>query len=313
MNTPINFKDSYSLKLIGMNTYFNEMIKLYDVKKFPKILLLNGKKGLGKFTLVMHFINYLFSKNEKTPYNTVEKIINVNSPFYNSLIKKTSQDIIFIQAEENKSIKIEDIRNLKSILSNSSLSSNPRFIVIDEVEFLNSNSVNALLKTLEEPSANNFFILINNQQTKLVETISSRCLQTNIFLRSSQRCEIINYLIEDREIQNLIDTNNNLSPGNFIKYNEIYLKYKINKNDNILTKLNILINAYKKDKDKSLINLAYFVIDNSFFFKIQNNINEIEFLLNTKSSIINTINDYVYFNLNINSVLNSIKIKLNNV
>jgi DNA polymerase-3 subunit delta' len=313
MNTPINFKDSYSLKLVGMNTYFNEMIKLYDVKKFPKILLLNGKKGLGKFTLVMHFINYLFSKNEKTPYNTVEKIINVNSPFYNSLIKKTSQDIIFIQAEENKSIKIEDIRNLKSILSNSSLSSNPRFIVIDEVEFLNSNSVNALLKTLEEPSANNFFILINNQQTKLVETISSRCLQTNIFLRSSQRCEIINYLIEDREIQNLIDTNNNLSPGNFIKYNEIYLKYKINKNDNILTKLNILINAYKKDKDKSLINLAYFVIDNSFFFKIQNNINEIEFLLNTKSSIINTINDYVYFNLNINSVLNSIKIKLNNV
>ena len=313
MNTPINFKDSYSLKLIGMNTYFNEMIKLYDVKKFPKILLLNGKKGLGKFTLVMHFINYLFSKNEKIPYNIVEKIINVNSPFYNSLIKKTSQDIIFIQAEENKSIKIEDIRNLKSILSNSSLSSNPRFIVIDEVEFLNSNSVNALLKTLEEPSANNFFILINNQQTKLVETISSRCLQTNIFLRSSQRCEIINYLIEDREIQNLIDTNNNLSPGNFIKYNEIYLKYKINKNDNILTKLNILINAYKKDKDKSLINLAYFVIDNSFFFKIQNNINEIEFLLNTKSSIINTINDYVYFNLNINSVLNSIKIKLNNV
>ena len=38
-----------------------------------------------------------------------------------------------------------------------------------------------------------------------------------------------------------------------------------------------------------------------------------EFLLNTKSNIIETINNFVKFNLNINTVLNSIKIKLKNV
>jgi DNA polymerase-3 subunit delta' len=313
MHTSTNNKRLYSTKLVGLDVYLDEMIKLYDAKKLPKVLLLNGKKGIGKFTLIMHLINYIFSKNEKVPYNTKEKILNINSFFYNSFLKKTLQDIILIQAEENKDIKINDIRALKSTLANSSLSDNPRFIIIDEVEFLNTNSVNALLKTLEEPSQNNFFILINNQQKKLLETISSRCLETNIFLDTNRRNEVINYLIDDRKIENLIDSSINVSPGLFLKFNEIYFKYKISKEDNMLIKLNTLINGYKKEKDKSLISLAYFIIDYSFFNKIQSNINEIEFLLNTKSSIIKTINDFVQFNLNINSVLNTIKIKLSHV
>ena len=90
--------------------------------------------------------------------------------------------------------------------------------------FLNQNSINALLKTLEEPSDNNFFILINNQQAKLIDTISSRCLKNNIFLNSTQRIEAINYLVKDRKIESLINFNNNLTPGLFLKFNEIFLK-----------------------------------------------------------------------------------------
>ena len=182
MNTPANLNQLYSKKLVGLDSYFNEMIKLYEAKKFPHVLLLSGKKGLGKFTLTMHFINYVFSKKEADAYNVKEKTINVDSFFYNSFLNKTTQDVIFIQAEENKNIKIDDIRSLKSTIANTSLSDNPRFTIIDEVEFLNTNSVNALLKTLEEPTTNNFFILINNQQSELIETVSSRCLKNNIFL-----------------------------------------------------------------------------------------------------------------------------------
>jgi len=308
-----NYNLSFSTQLIGLEKYFDEMIELYENQKFPKVLLLSGNKGIGKFTLVAHFINYIFSKKEKIPYNINNKIINKNSTFYNLLLKKMTQDVIFIEAIENKNIKIDDIRSLKSTLANSSLSNNPRFTVIDEVEFLNTNSINALLKTLEEPTDNNFFILINNRQANLIETISSRCLKTNIFLNLTQRNKVIDYLFEDRNIKNVIDPSISLSPGSFLKFNEIYLKYKINLNDNIFNKLNILINAYKKEKDRSLIALAYFLIDHSFFYKIKDNKNEIEFLLSTKSSVIQSIKDFVQYNLNINLVLNSIKIKLNNV
>ena len=185
-----------STKLISLNFYFNEMLNLYDTKNFPKVLLLNGTKGIGKFTLVIHFLNYIYSKSEKTPYNVRDKVINTDSIFYNSLLYQTAQDVLFIKAEENKNIKIEDIRNLKSTLSRSSLSNNPRFTIIDEVEFLNDSSVNALLKTLEEPSNNNYFILINNKQADLIKTISSRCLKSNIFLNLEQRKEVINFLIQ---------------------------------------------------------------------------------------------------------------------
>ena len=50
----------YSTKLISLEIYFDEMVKLYESNTLPKVLLLNGKKGIGKFTLVFHFLNYIF-------------------------------------------------------------------------------------------------------------------------------------------------------------------------------------------------------------------------------------------------------------
>ena len=53
-----------SIKLISFEKNFNEMINLYDGGNFPKVLLLNGMKGIGKFTLVFHFLNYIYSKKK---------------------------------------------------------------------------------------------------------------------------------------------------------------------------------------------------------------------------------------------------------
>jgi len=309
----INAVLSQSTQLIGLDYYFDEMVKLYKSNKFPKVLLLNGQKGIGKFTLVLHFLNYIFSTKEKTNYNTNNKIININSKFYNSIINQTSQEIILLQAQEDKNVKIDDIRKLKTSLSSSSLSDEPRFTIIDEVEFLNINSANALLKTLEEPSDNNYFILINNQQSNLLETISSRCLKNNIFLNTAQKKSIIDFLIQDQKIEILIDKNEYMSPGQFIIYNDHFKKYKIFSSDDIKTKLQKLLHAYKKDKNKTLISLSFFLIDQFFYKLIIENENRIEFLLNIKFSIIDRINDFIKYNLNINSVLNGIELKINNV
>jgi DNA polymerase-3 subunit delta' len=302
-----------SQKLISLDRYFDEMVELYKSKKLPKVLLLNGKKGIGKFTLVIHFLNYVYTQNEPKKYNLKEKIINQESIFYKNLLNQTNQDIILIKAEEGKNIKIEDIRNLKILISKTSLSSNPRFTVIDDVEFINENSVNALLKSLEEPLDNNFFILINNQQADLIKTISSRCLKSNIFLNNTEIKNVVNYLVKERNIVDLIDFDFDLTPGLFLHFNEIFAKYGIDKHDQIFNKINKLLNHYKKQKDKSLINLTIFLIDRFFHELIGKNENKLEFLLNVKTSIINNINDLIYYNLNINSVLNSIEIKLKNV
>jgi DNA polymerase-3 subunit delta' len=302
-----------SIKLISMNKYFNEMVQLHDTESFPKVLLLSGKKGIGKFTLVFHFLNYIFSKKDNFNYNTEDKIIDVNSNFYNSIINQNCADVIFLQAIEGKNIKIDDVRNLKSTLSSSSLSTNPRFIIIDEVEFLNTNSVNALLKTLEEPSKNNFFILINNQQADLIATISSRCLQNKIYLNLNDRNKIVDHLIENRKISLLINDDGILTPGLLLAYNELFVKYKIFPEDDIFLKVHKLLNAFKKDKDKTLIGLTVFLVDQFFYKLIKKNNNRIDFLLHLKLSIVYKINDFIVYNLNINSVLKSIEFKLKNV
>jgi DNA polymerase III delta prime subunit len=301
-----------SIELILMDRYINEMITLYNSKKFPKVLLLNGKKGIGKLTLTIHFLNYIFTKNEKKPYDLKNKKINSDSIFYNQLLNQTNQDVLLIEGKENKNIKIEDIRNLKTTLSTSSLSKNPRFTIIDEVEYMNENSANALLKTLEEPTDNNFFILINNQQADLLKTISSRCVINNIFINSEETNTIIEFLLQNNKIENLINSYDNLTPGLFLCFNEIYLRLNIEENENISSKINKLLNDYKKIKDKVLINLTLFLIDQYFLKLIQTNENKLDFLLNIKSDIVNNINDFIYYNLNINSVLNSIDKRLKN-
>ena len=311
---PSTFDPLLNPKLVALDEQFNQLINLYENNKFPKVLLLNGKKGLGKFTLINHFLNYLFTKNEKEKkYNITKKEINTDSKFYSSLLNQTSQEILFLKAEENKNIKIEDVRNLKQIISNTSLIDQPRFIIIDEVEYLNGNSANALLKILEEPSLNNFFILINNQQSDLLKTISSRCLAENIFMPYNKKKNVIDYLINLNQIKNIIIEDKSLTPGTFIKFNYICEKYEITNEQSLENKLNLLLNLYKKDKDKAFISLIYYFIDIHFLKMIKDRSMKTDYLLKRKSMIFENLDNLTKYNLNISSVLNDINFKLQNV
>ena len=311
---PSTFDPLLNPKLVALDEQFDQLINLYENNKFPKVLLLNGKKGLGKFTLINHFLNYLFTKNEKEKkYNITKKEINTNSKFYSSLLNQTSQEILFLKAEENKNIKIEDVRNLKQIISNTSLIDQPRFIIIDEVEYLNGNSANALLKILEEPSLNNFFILINNQQSDLLKTISSRCLAENIFMPHNKKKDVIDYLINLNQIKNIIIEDKSLTPGTFIKFNYICEKYEITNEQSLENKLNLLLNLYKKDKDKAFISLIYYFIDIHFLKMIKERSMKTDYLLKRKSMIFENLDNLTKYNLNISSVLNDINFKLQNV
>ena len=68
------------VNLYGLTNHFNELKSLYDNKKLPNKILLTGLKGLGKFTLSLHFINYVLSKNESYPYDLENfKINDINN------------------------------------------------------------------------------------------------------------------------------------------------------------------------------------------------------------------------------------------
>ena len=134
----------------------------------------------------------------------------------------------------------------------------PRFIIFDDVELFNNNSLNALLKILEEPSKNNHFVLINNLSNPLIDTIKSRCLEIKILLNEKKRQNIIKFLIEKFKIQLAIDPQSSyLTPGNFIKFNYILKEFDILIDQDFLKNLGILLTLYKKEKIIIFIDLIF--------------------------------------------------------
>ena len=298
-SNPLESKD-----LFGLNKHFLLLVNLYKNDKFPKVLLLSGKKGSRKFTLVNHFLNYIF--DEKS-YDLKNKRIDIKSKVYSKILGNTYQNIILINNEDDKRAKIDDIRSLKSTLSKSIISDLPRFIVIDNVELLNHNSLNSLLKIIEEPTGSNNFILVDNQQDSLLETVSSRCIKMNFFLSTNEKREIINQLISNFSLEVKIDPNSyDLLPGVFLNFNTLCLENNINLENNYSLILNKLMTLYKKNKSRNIINFLIFYTE-AYFFKLSyNNSKYIDYLNKKKTEIIKRINDFKTYNLNVNSVISSI-------
>ena len=117
-------------KLIGHETYLEKFVTLYENNELPNKILLSGKKGIGKSLLTEKFLYKIFNSN-----NDNELIKNKSHP--NILnIKKNN---------EKKNIEIDQIREIIKFTNQSSFNNKSRFIILDDVEFLNINSSNACL------------------------------------------------------------------------------------------------------------------------------------------------------------------------
>ena len=108
-----NFNPLFSLKLFGLNKYILELINLYKNKKLPKVLLITGDKGLGKFTMAFHLINYVLSSNTKNSYDLANLAINKDNLFYKTALSNVNENIIIVSNGNNKKTSIEDVRIIK--------------------------------------------------------------------------------------------------------------------------------------------------------------------------------------------------------
>ena len=310
MILPKFFYPKNSLNLFGLNNKFIFLKNLYQKKKLPKVLMLSGNKGSGKSTLVNHLMYFAFDKKN---YNEKDNEYYGNSFFYSQYKNNSFPNIIYLVGSDFKNIKIVDIRDLKKKIYQTSISNDHRFIILDDVELFNNNSLNALLKVIEEPSKNNNFILINNKSKPLIETVKSRCLDIKVILNEQERLKIIESLIRKNIIESIIiDKSSQLSPGQFIKFNYIFDEKKIMPNKDFLKNLKTLLDLYKKEKDIMFIDMALF-LTNNYFTNLKDNksINN-EKIIDFKMFIFDNINKFFLYNLNQNALLNNISNKINN-
>ena len=242
-----------NINLYGLESYFKECASLYDEHRLPNKILFSGKKGLGKSTLAYHIINYVCSQNENNKYDKINNVINVENKSFKLIQNSTHPNFYLIDIfEGKKTIDIEQIRTMITYTNKSNFNENPRFVLIDNIESLNKNSINALLKIVEEPKKNLFFILIHNNETKILPTLISRCLTFKINLNFKEVVLVANKVLNKNifEVLNENLVNHYSSPGQIFRLinyaNDKKIDLKNQSLDEILINL-IDNNSYKKN------------------------------------------------------------------
>ena len=216
-----------------VNTCLNSIIKN---KSFANGYIFYGAEGVGKKRTALRFIKEIF-KQFTTCENIEERINNNNHPDFliiepDSLFatkSSKSSDLEKTIKSGSEIIKIAQIRNIKTFLSQKSLNSGKKIVLIIDAHLLNEASSNCLLKTLEEPS-NGIFILITSKLNLLLDTIISRCQIVRFRSFSSKQIKSIfkDYLDTSKsnivakvKFEDLINSSNG-SPSQFWKNIEIW-------------------------------------------------------------------------------------------
>jgi len=311
----MNIKPHENIKLYGMDSYFNEIAELYIQNKMPNKILLSGKKGLGKSTLAYHLINYILSENQAFTYDRKNFIINSDNKSYKLLNNNTHPNFYKIDLiEEKKNIDIGQIREMITYTNKSTFNNKPRFILIDNIENLNKNSVNALLKVVEEPNKKIYFILIHNNEKNILNTLKSRCLIFKINFTFDESIKISNLLLNNN-LFNLINydlINYYNTPGEFMRLIDFAKEKKIDLiNYNLEDFLNYLIDNNYYKKNKFIKNLIIIFIELFFLKKYKFTKAKNEFLV-IYHNFLCKINDTEKFNLDDESLFLEFKTKLLN-
>ena len=164
-------------KYIGNKKIIDKLISNYHKKSLSNSIILYGPKGIGKSTMSFFFIKNIFQKLlDNRDSNDINLLYNYSHPNIKYIEKIFDQ-----KTDKVKSfITIDQIRNLQNFLNQSPLNNLPKFVIIDSINDLNLNSANSLLKSLEEPKKNTYFILIAHQLSNILPTIRSRCIKFHI-------------------------------------------------------------------------------------------------------------------------------------
>ena len=264
----LELKSNNQKQLFSFENIFLDIINLYDKKKLPNKILFSGPKGTGKATLAYHLANYVFSKKEEYSYDINKFKINDLNKSYKLIVNNSHPNFHLIDVlADKKIIEISQIRQMINYANKTAFNNSERIVLIDNAENLNLNSLNALLKIVEEPNENIIFIIIFDNNKTILNTLKSRCLKFNLFLTFDQSIDTVNTIIK-KNVYNLISKdliNHYSTTGDFI--NLI--------NFSLLSKLDL--------SEISLKNFLIYLIDEKHYKKnvfIKNNIYKyVEFYL----------------------------------
>jgi DNA polymerase-3 subunit delta' len=194
-----------SSRLIGHTRAKNTLAKVLLSERSMPAWLFGGPFGVGKFTMAR-----LFAGLQVDPMTREEDVTSctprIDSPSGTLFAANTHPDIHIVRKEMALESPIKEIRERKqrsipmAVLRQQMIGgvahghtfNGPAYLkpchghakvfIIDEAELLDGQAQSLLLKTLEEPPPNTWFILVSTRPDRLHPTIHSRCQRLNFGL-----------------------------------------------------------------------------------------------------------------------------------
>jgi DNA polymerase-3 subunit delta' len=146
---------------------FKQLSARIAADKLHHALLIQGPSGLGKSNFALQFAQLLLCKarqGHKVCGHCQSCLLNAAN---------THPDLHVV--ESDKQIGVDQIREAIKKLVSSAHMSGAKVLIIYNAHTMTESSANALLKTLEEPTANTFLLLTTDKPERLLPTIKSRC------------------------------------------------------------------------------------------------------------------------------------------
>lgn len=142
-----------------------------EVEAPAQSYLFVGPSNTGKATIARRFAAGLLCGNDA---ECARRVVAGNHP-----------DLVLVEPDGRSAITVDQARHVVSQASLAPLVAERKVFLFEEGGVMNDEAANALLKTLEEPSASTVFVIVAESEDDLPDTVASRC-RTVIFGRVSE-------------------------------------------------------------------------------------------------------------------------------
>ncbi len=154
-------------KILGHQKIWQQLTQAQQLNRLGSALLFLGSEGIGKFLVAEQLAQLLLCENP------THEAADDTCPSCILLKQKQHPDLQVI--ENDGIIKIESIRQLLEQARFAPYLNKAKVIIIRDAHNMNVAASNALLKLLEEPPSQYYFILTSHSVGKILATIRSRC------------------------------------------------------------------------------------------------------------------------------------------
>ena len=151
---------------IGHREVFHSLEGWRASGRLPHALIFLGPDGIGKQLVAHHLAASLLCESKNAPCGDCRSC---------HLIQEGKHPDLWNLEPDNGRIKIDQIREVKKAMAMPPLVSQVRVVLLTEAHALNPAAANALLKTLEEPPPETYFLLVSHAAGWVPKTILSRC------------------------------------------------------------------------------------------------------------------------------------------